>query len=294
MDIQTRHKLISGRKPAQIIIYSYHDHRAFLRDIIEYFRKTTYGFSLRKLANAMGFSTPNIFQQVIDGKRNLSDSGLTLITTFLQLNDNEKSFLSNLVKMGQAKTHNEKDRFYKQLSGSRRYAVLNKDDKKVYKYYSHWYYPVIRELVTTADFCVDPAWIARRIKPAITTTEAAKALQTLEKLGQLRRTDNGLEQSSPVVTTGETVSSVAVTNYHKAMIQKAGESLDLFTQAQRNISSLTFAASNETYNAIVREIYALQQRIIDMLAREKKPAEVYQLNFQVFPCTEKPGKEEIK
>ncbi|MBN2591646.1 MAG: TIGR02147 family protein [Sedimentisphaerales bacterium] len=294
MQVSIKHSSSSFRKPPQIILYNYHDHKSFLRDIIEYLRKATYRFSLRKLANAAGFSTPNIFQQIIKGNRKLNDDGIARIAFLLQLNDNEKSFFNNLVKMGQAESHEEKNKFYKQMAGSPRYSVLNKDDKKVYQYYSHWYYPVIRELVTTASFCTDPAWIARRIAPPITAAEAAKAMRTLEKLGQLRRTEGGYEQLSPVVTTGETVSSVAVTNYHKAMIAKAGESLDRFPHTRRNISSLTFAASAETYSAIVKEVFALQQRIIDMLEKDKEPAEVFQLNFQVFPCTGQQSEEEIE
>jgi len=260
--------------------------------MVEYLQKNTYRLSRRKIAAAIGFSTPNLLQLVIKGKRKLNDEGIGRIAVFLNLNDNEKAFFTNLVKMGQSKTHEEKDKYYRLLAVSPRYSVLNKNDKEIYKYYSHWYYPVIRELVTIKDFCPDPSWVAKRISPSISTAEAESALRNLVKMGQLRKTDSGYEQASFLSTTGEVVSSVSVTNFHKAMIAKASESMDRFPHTKRNISSLTFTASQQTYNSIVREIFTLQQRIINMLKNEQAPSEVYQLNFQIFPCTSKSEKDE--
>jgi uncharacterized protein (TIGR02147 family) len=258
--------------------------------MIEYLRKTTYHFSMRKLAEQAGFSTPNIFQQVIIGKRKLNDKSIRQIASLFSLSDNEFDFFTNLVKMNQATIHEEKDLYYQKLSSFRSYTLLNKEDRQLYSFYSRWYYPVIRELVTTVDFTADPAWIASRISPSITVAEAQQALRVLEKCGQIRKTEQGYVQNTPVVTTGEEVASVAVTNYHKAMMRKAQESLDRFPHTQRNISSLTFAASETMFEKIVKEIYTLQQRVIDMLGEDTSSHEVYQMNFQLFPCTHAKGK----
>jgi uncharacterized protein (TIGR02147 family) len=281
-----------SKKPAHIILYNYHDFKVFLQDIFEYLKRSTYRFSMRKIAVLMGYSTPNLFQQILNGKRKLNDDGILRIAQFLELNKNETYFFKNLVKMGQAEKHEEKDIFYRKLSKAPRYGVLNKNSKDTYRYYSHWYYPIIRELVTTTDFVPDPSWVARRVSPPITPSEADRALRDLVKIGQLRKTDNGFEQVSSISTTGEEVSSVAVTNFHKAMIVKAAESLDRFPHTKRNISSLTFASSQETYKAIVKEIFALQQKIIAMLENETFPSDVYQMNFQIFPCTIQSNKDE--
>ncbi len=278
----------STKKPAQIILYNYHDYRRFLSDMIEYLRKNSYRFSLRKLAAQAGFSTPNIFQMVINGQRKLTDDGIRRVTDLFKLNTKESEFFRNLVYMGQAQSHEEKDRCYRQLMHSHRYTVLNKDKKELYKFYSHWYYPVIRELVTTSDFIPDPAWIAARITPSITAADAARALRILEQCNQIKKTVQGYEQTNPVVTTGEEITSVAVTRFHKTMIKKGADALDRLPASQRNISSLTFASSKETYAEIVEGIYSLQNRIIDLLEHDRKPDEVFQLNFQLFPCTKRP------
>jgi len=281
----------STKKPAQIILYNYHDFRRFLNDMIDHLRKTTYRFSMRKLASRAGFSTPNIFQMIINGQRKLTDDGIKRITDLFELSPKEGEFFRHLVYLGQAESHEAKDHHYQQLMHSHRYMVLNKDNRMVYKFYSHWYYPVIRELVTTEDFIPEPSWIASRIHPAILPVEAARALKVLEQCNQIRKTEDGYVQTNPVVTTGKEINSVAVTKFHKTMIKKASEALDHASHSQRNISSLTFATSKSTYDAIVNEIYATQQRIIDMLENDKKPDEVFQLNFQLFSCTKRNSKD---
>lgn len=290
MNTTRRISATSAKKPARITLYRYHDYRLFLKDMIEYLRQSTYRFSLRKLAIKAGFSTPNIFQLVLNGQRKLSTDGIEKVADLFELSDKERDFFRNLVNMGQADSHEDKDLFYRKLTHSQRYSVLNKDDKYLYKYYSRWYFPVIRELVATSGFNPDPSWIASRIAPSITVAEATRALKTLEQCKQIRKTANGYEQITPVVTTGEAVSSVAVTKFHKTMIKKAVEALEQKNHSQRNISSLTFAASKETYSTIVKEIYSMQQRIIAMLEYERKPEEVFQLNFQFFPCTQQSDK----
>jgi uncharacterized protein (TIGR02147 family) len=291
MQITRRITRESTKKPARIALYRYNDYRLFLKDMIEHLRQTTYRFSLRQLANQAGFSTPNIFQMVLNGQRKLNNDGINRVADLFKLSNKEREFFRNLVNLGQAKSHEEKDHFYRQLTHSQRYSVLNKDEKYLYKFYSRWYFPVIRELVSTTDFIPDPAWIAERITPPISSAEATRAIRILEQCNQIRRTERGYEQITPVVTTGEEVTSVAVTNFHKTMIRKAAEALDKTPHTQRNVSSLTFASSNETYSAIVKEIYTMQQRIIAMLKNERKPEEVFQLNFQLFPCTQQSDKD---
>jgi uncharacterized protein (TIGR02147 family) len=92
-------------------------------------------------------------------------------------------------------------------------------------------------------------------------------------------------QQEPLTTTGPEVQSLAVANYHKAMIGLARDSLDSVSHKQRNVSSLTMAISAETYAAVVQELQSVQQRIIDLATREQRPGHVYQLNFQMFPVT---------
>ncbi len=282
-----------SRKTLPVDIYGYHDYRTFLYDLYRAYHGSTYRFTYTKFSRMAGFTTPNFLKDIIDGKRNLGPRSIQRICAGFDFNKGETEYFENLVLMNQAGTHEEKDRHYRRLGRAPRYQMLHRDDRRLYRFYSRWYYPVIRELVTAVDFRDDPAWIAERITPSITPAEAKRAMDVLEQTGQIRHGANGKwEQAAPVMTTGRQIESLAVAKYHKAMISLAGKALGNVSHEQRNISSLTMAVSPETYNAIVREVLAAQQRIIELVSKEDRARDVYQLNFQLFPLTRAPHKEQ--
>lgn len=282
-----------SRKTLPVDIFGYHDYRTFLYDLYRHYCRITYRFTHTQFSKMAGFSTPNFLKDIIDGKRNLGPKSIERVCTGFDFNKGEAEYFENLVLMNQASTHEEKDRYYKRLGRAPRYQMLHRDDRRLYRFYSRWYYPVIRELVTAVDFKDDPAWVAGRITPSITPAEAKRAMDVLEETGQIRRgADGRWEQAAPVMTTGPQIESLAVAKYHKAMIALAGKALGTVSHEQRNISSLTMTVSPETYKAVVHEILAAQQRIIELVSKEQRARDVYQLNFQFFPLTRTPGKEE--
>jgi uncharacterized protein (TIGR02147 family) len=282
-----------SRKRLPINIFLYHDYRIFLRDLFDRWRKDHYRFTFYTFSLKAGFSAPNMLKLVIEGKRPLTKTSIQKIVAAFDFNKSEALYFENLVCMNQAVTHEEKNFFYTRMGKARRYILLRKDEVALYDYYSKWYYPVIRELVTAVDFRDDPAWIAKKIRPSISIAEAVKALADLERIGQIKKEEGKWVQQTPLSTTGLEVQSLAVTNFHKSMIDLAKESLDKVGHERRNISSLTMAISIETYAEIVRELQSMQQKIIDLAAKESSPRYIYQLNFQMFPVTNSAEEEDL-
>ena len=71
-----------------------------------------------------------------------------------------------------------------------------------YEYFSNWYHPVIRELVTMRDFNGDSKSLARMIRPPITVKQAQESVKLLLKLGLIEkqaanryRHSSGIEQT---------------------------------------------------------------------------------------------------
>lgn len=275
-----------SKKALPVNIFQYHDYRTFLYDLYLVWKKKVYRLSYRKFSRMAGFTATNMLKQVIDGKRNLTLAGIRKITTVFDFNKQEVYFFENLVLMNQAKTHKAKNIYYTKLNKVPRYSILRKGDKNLYEFYSKWYYPVIRELVTTIDFRDDPSWIAKKIYPSITQDEARRALRVLEDMGQIIKVNGTWKQKEPLATTGPEVSSLAVANYHKGMIELAKSALEKVPNSKRNVTSLTLAISSSAYQTLVREIQSIQQRIINLANEETNPEHVYQVNFQVFPVTD--------
>jgi uncharacterized protein (TIGR02147 family) len=275
-----------SKKRLPINVYLYYDYRRFLADLFTCAKRRNRRYSFREFSRTADFAAPNMLKQVIDGKRNLNRKTIEKIVKAFDFNMGESEYFQNLVYMNQAKSHSEKDRFYRRMAGSRQYSMIQGETKAVYRFYAHWYYPVIREMVLLDDFCSDPAWIARRISPSIRESEAKKAFTHLVELGHIARTESGAwVQSSPLATTGPEIESIAVTNFHKAMISMAAESLETLSHEERNVTSLTLAASPETYAAIVDELQAVRRRIVEMAVKDTNASNVFQLNLQLFPVT---------
>jgi uncharacterized protein (TIGR02147 family) len=265
-------------------IYAYLDYREFLRDEYEHRKRHQRGFSYRWFAKKAGLSAPNFLQLVIQRKRNLTSESAQKFAAALDLGVPEARFFSDLVGFNQAQTPAEKNLHFERLGSYRRHRAVRALERSEYDYYSTWYVPVIRELVTCAGFREEPEWIAKHLIPNITTAQASQALELLLRLGFLVRGEDGtLKQADPLISTGPEVRSLAVKNFHHQMMERAAASIEIVPREARDISSLTVALGPEGLKAFKQEIVALRARLLEVSAQEQEPSRVVQLNFQLFP-----------
>lgn len=271
-------------------IFKYLDYRHFLRDFYRE-KKEVKGsvYSFRLFSRQAGFAAPNFLQLVMEGKRNLSLDGIHRFIKGLRLNREEARFFENLVQFNQATYDAEKTKWYQRLATSKRYREIKKIEIDQFVYYSRWYFTAIRELVLLPDFKEDPKWIAQRVRPKITPKEAAEALELLEGIGFLKR-DKGkrLVQTDRNITTEREVASLAIANYHRQMMERAAQSIDMTPGDKRDISSLTVAMSREKFIEAKRRIQEFRRELNVLLSDEGKTDSVYQINFQIFNLTEVP------
>lgn len=270
-------------------VFHYLDFRHYLKDHYRE-RKDKKGsqFSFRTFSKAAGFRSPNFLKLVMDGKRNLGPDGIQKFAKALRLNKEESAYFENLVHFNQSSSDDERNEWYRRLSASRKYREIREIEKDYFVYYSRWYYSAIREMVLLPDFKEDADWISRRLSPPITIKEAATALELLQKIGFLKREKGKLVQAERNITTAKEVRSLAISNYHRQMMQKASESIERSPAHQRDISSLTLALSKEKFQEAKRRIQEFRRELNILLSDDAKSDCVYQINFQVFNLTEVP------
>jgi uncharacterized protein (TIGR02147 family) len=272
-------------------IFGYTDYRAYLADYYEAAKAHTRTFSYRNFARRCGFSSPNFLKLVIDGERNLGPNSIERFAKALQLDEEEAAFFGRLVSFNQATTVDERHAAYDEMASMRRFRLARRIDGELFDYLSHWYMPAIREMAARADFRDDPAWIAPQLIPAISPAQAADALNLLLRLGLLVREEDGrLRRGEPSLTTGHEVRSLAVAAYHRQMLLRAADSIDLVPSNQRDISALTVCVRPETVARLKEEIHAFRERLLELCDREEDADVVYQLNIQLFPLS-RPAKE---
>src|SRR6185503_2423307 len=183
-----------------------------------------------------------------------------------------------------------KDHYFQRMLALKRRMKVAKIGEEQYEYYTRWYHPVVRSLVSKVDFVKGPsaepdyARLGKGLMPPISAREAKKSVAHLEKLGFIARGKDGrYTQTQAFVSTGDEVGSLNVVNYHKQVSRLAEEAHDRSEKEERDISALTLGISEEAFKRIKGRIQAFRKEIMDMAQASETPDRVYQFNFQFFP-----------
>jgi uncharacterized protein (TIGR02147 family) len=277
---------------AGIDVFDYLDYRAFLREYYAHAKRSRRGFSHRAFSRRAGLGSPNHLKRVMDGTRNLTIEMAERFASALGLPGEAADYFVQLVKLGQARSSVERGLAYQKLTTFKAYRKTRTLDLAHAAYHSTWYIPAVRELAARSDFRAEPKWIAARLLPPIKPAEAKAALDTLLELGLLRRRDDGaVEQSEPVITTGPEMPALHIANYHRMMMQRAAESIDLVPSDRRDISAVTLLVGAGAMGRIKRRIQRFRRELLELALAEKHATQVIQMNFQIFPLSAAPDQE---
>ena len=273
-----------------IDVFGYLDYRAFLRDVYLAKKAERRGFSFRAFSRRAELKSPNYLKLVMDGERNLTRAMAERFARALALDPESAAYFVDLVAFNQAGTVGERASAYQRLSSSARYRKAHRLDVVHGSYYSSWYMPAIRELASRADFRDDPDWIAATLSPPITRAEAKKALAALLELGLLVREPDGRvhQGETPLVSTGAETRGVHVASYHKAMMERAAAALDHLPSEQRDVSSLTLCVGAGGLGRLKDRVQRFRRELLELSTLEDEPAQVVQVNFQLFPLSRQP------
>lgn len=267
-------------------VYGYLDYRVLLRDYYDDRKKRGRGFSYRAFSAAAGLRSPNHLKRVIDGDRNLPPEMAVRFADACGFDGDDARYFCELAAFNQAQTTREKRARYEALCRYRGFRRAHKLDMAHAEYHEHWYLPAIRELAGSRGFRDDPAWVAKRLLPAISKAEAKRALETLEQLGLLVRDSDGrLVQSEAVVSTGAETAGVHIVNYHRTMMNRAVEAVDLVPRAERDISALTMCVTPEGLADLKQRVGEFRRELVGLEGADGKGSIVVQLNFQLYPLT---------
>ncbi len=272
--------------------FDFLDYRAFLRAWYEE-AKSSFGFSLRMFSRLAGFQSPNMYKRVMDGERNLTDGSLNKFIKGLKLDRQQRDYFRALVCFNQAKSESHKKQYYRKLVKLRQYYELKPLSIDHYEYWTHWYHPVIRELIVAADFDGSLKNIASRLVPAVDEKTVLESIRLLERLRFIRRlNDNGRlrwEQAEPLVSTGADAVSKISMQYHQNMLGIVKERLPAIAKEQRDVSALTLGIARKRLPQLKQKIQEFRREILQLVADDDKPEDVVFLGIQMIPFTEMEG-----
>lgn len=266
------------------------EYASYRQYIADYYadRKAKSAFTWPEFAQAAGFSSPVYLKYVSEGRFNLSDAAVERVAKAMHLADYEQEYFAEMVKFDHAKKDADKKTIFKKMlsiAEAHKTKILEGD---AFRFFEDWKNPVIRELAPSMPGA-KPLALAHACRPEITAAEVSDTLKFLLKADLLKKDDNGnYIQTEKSVTTGDMdVTPVAVRGMHRQMGQFALDAIEGVAQDKRHFSGITLGITHDAYEEIVQEIAECRKRIIAIATKNAATDEVYRLNMQFFPMTNK-------
>ena len=268
-------------------ILEYTDYRQYIADYYAN-RKAKSAFSWQEFATAAGFSSPVYLKYVSEGRFNLSEEAAVRTARSMHLTDFECDFFVEMVKFDHAKNDAEK-----RAAFSKMVSIADAHKAKIiegesFRYFESWKNPVLRELAPAMPGA-KPLALAHACRPEVTAAEVTESLNFLVKADLLKKDKDGnYKQTERGVTTGPMeVTPIAVRGMHRQMGEFALDAIEGVPQNERHFSGLTLGITREAYEKIVQKIAEFRKEIIAIATSESATDEVYRLNVQFFPMTNK-------
>lgn len=268
-------------------IFQYQDFRGFLKDVFEYKKAHSEGFSLRTLAKEMGLSTHAHFFDVMYG-RNLTEKFFPLYVRWLNLDVKQERYFSALVSYAQAKRESDKRlAFHEMVKLSPQLVTLQMDARYV-RFFEHWYQPILLALLTLHPKERDPELLAHLFKPRIKPKEVEEALTLLQEYELLywdSEKGNWVLQNR-FLNAEDTTRKMALQPYHRKM-QELGIHHYENHYEQQQFASMTLATTPETMLKVRELIRKCRQEIVDLVRQDPGEELLMQVNMQTFEIVRK-------
>jgi len=266
------------------------EYTSYRQYIVDYYadRKAKSAFTWQMFAEKAGFSSPVYLKYVSEGRFNLSEEAALRVASAMSLVEYERDYFCEMVRFDHAKTDEEKKIFFNKMlaiADAHKVKIIEADS---YRFFEDWKNPVLRELAPSMPGA-KPLALARACRPEITAAEVTESLSFLVKANLLQKgKDGNYVQTEKSVTTGPMQATpVAVRTLHRQMGEFALEAIEGVSQDERHFSGLTLGITRKAYEKIVQEIAECRKRIVAIAREDDATEEVYRLNMQFFPMTNK-------
>lgn len=226
--------------------------------------------------------TRSYYNDIIKGKK-LSSRMVPKFVEVLGLNKKEARYFETMVNMDQAKTATERNAFFEELLKQHpdSHRILNED---AYEYYNHWYNSVLFTALEVVDVSDDLEPIQKLISPKVSVGTLKRSLELLERLGFVRKNENGFWKSCrDSVSSGTYNNSDLVRQYQLQCFELSKQALLAGDESSSDMATFTFSVSDDAFKAIAKEIQGLKAKVRKIIMLDKKKATgVHQLNVHLF------------
>ncbi len=270
-------------------VFEYTGYRQYIADFYAE-RKVKSAFTWREFARMAGFSSSVHLKYVSEGRFNLGEDAIERVAKAMGLSGNRLEYFRAMVEFDHAVTDNIKKEVFDRMLSIAKQSNAKVIEGDAFRYFDSWKNPVLRELAPAMPGA-KPLALAKACRPKVTAAEVSESLNFLVKANLLLKDANGnYVQTDKFVTTGPMEAApVAIRGLHRQMGEIALDTIDGVPQNERHFSGVTLGITRNAYDKIVAELDACRRKIIEIATAEDETDEVYRLNLQFFPMTNKKG-----
>lgn len=267
---------------SKLNVFMYFDYREYIRDVLETLQKK--GLSLRAIQEDAGLSGSAFFSRILDGSRPLSSTNAKTIAKAWQMDEEASQYFLDLVNFGNERDVDRREALLKKLLSVRgRNKEFALQDSTL-KFFSKWYYPVLRDLLPLLPAGITAEKIGRMFTPVLRAPQVQSGIDYLTEAGFIEiEKDGSYRVTSPIVATPPRVRSTILRKYHLKNLEINAQVYDDFTSDDRSITSVTCSLSKEGFEKVREEIATLRERILAIAREDKSPDRVCHVGFQLVP-----------
>jgi uncharacterized protein (TIGR02147 family) len=272
-------------------IYPYEDYRAYLLDCFQERKRLDPDFTHRKLAEAGGIANPGFFNEVVKGRRDLTEEAAEKLCRAFGLKVNEAEYLKLLVAHNQSRDPEEKDELLRKMQFRRGRSAFARTQPAAIRYYQDASYALVRAALRVMDFRGEYERLSRFLKPPMPVPLVKRCIRDLCEWGLVKQEPDGrYAVTSAFLEPGPNMEE-ALKRMHREWIQQAADTLDAVPKADRHISSALITLTEKGYRDLMKRVEAFRAEMIELVKKESRgPERVVQFNIQVFPKNDRAAK----
>ena len=270
-------------------VFEYTGYRQYIADFYAE-RKVKSAFTWREFARMTGFSSSVHLKYVSEGRFNLGEDAVERVAKAMGLAGNRLEYFRAMVEFDHAVTDNVKKEIFDRMLSIAKQSNAKVIEGDAFRYFDSWKNPVLRELAPAMPGA-KPLALAHACRPKISAAEVTESLNFLVKANLLSKdADGNYVQTDKYVTAGPMEAApVAIRGLHRQMGEIALEAIEGVPQTERHFSGVTLGITHHAYDEIIAVINDCRRKIIEIATRDDSTDEVYRLNIQFFPMTNKKG-----
>ena len=266
-------------------IFEYLDYRDLLKDSFEERKSMDSSFTYKKMAEALGLHTSNIFR-VVQKETHLPARCQSRAIDFLGLTDRNAAYFLLLVGYARERNGKARQEILEKAMALRDVNRIELGEKEL-AYFRDWWVAAVRGVLETVDGRANPAEIARKLNPPVTESQVSAALELLQELGLVKRGSSGrLMVREPHLGVARSTEKVqAVRRYQRQTLELASEAIERFPPEVRDVTTLTMAVDRDIFGHVRETLRECRLQIQKSSDEAKTPDRVMQLVMAYFPLT---------